>query len=136
MCEKALVSADAAITSLGNLQQAYVYSSETGDCAAFLSNNDWKSAAKVMFNNMHYNLPLWSISIIPDCRNVVFNTAKVGVQTSNMEMLPTNSCKQLIYLVTNTIHMIAVAMPHLSQELLSGGCRYRSIFQLDHLLVT
>ncbi|MCD7469368.1 Beta-galactosidase 3 [Datura stramonium] len=91
MCEKSIISADPAITSLGNLQQAYVFSSETGGCAAFLSNNDWSSAARVMFNNMHYNLPPWSISILPDCRNVVFNTAKVGVQTSKMEMLPTSS---------------------------------------------
>lgn len=30
------------------------------------------------FNNMHYDLPAWSISILPDCRNVVFNTAKVS----------------------------------------------------------
>ncbi|PQM37133.1 beta-galactosidase 3 [Prunus yedoensis var. nudiflora] len=90
MCERALVSADPIITSLGNFQQAHVYTSESGDCAAFLSNHDSKSAARVMFNNMHYNLPPWSISILPDCRNVVFNTAKVGVQTSQMEMLPTN----------------------------------------------
>ncbi|KAK7282946.1 hypothetical protein RIF29_12086 [Crotalaria pallida] len=40
---------------------------------------------------MHYNLPPWSISILPDCRNVVFNIAKVGVQTSQMQMLPTNT---------------------------------------------
>ncbi|GLT39194.1 hypothetical protein SLA2020_134000 [Shorea laevis] len=91
MCEQALVSADAIITSLGNSQQAYIYTSESGHCAAFLSNYDTKSAARVLFNNMHYNLPPWSISILPDCRNVVFNTAKVGVQTSQMQMLPTNA---------------------------------------------
>lgn len=165
LCEKALISADPTMTSLGNLQQvstryclssseftffsfllfyyffffweqfaerltffqAHVYTSETGGCAAFLSNFDTKSAARVMFNNMHYNLPPWSISILPDCRNVVFNTAKVrdisiihskilcmptfstvlqniiihisfclsesqvGVQTSQMEMVPTNN---------------------------------------------
>ncbi|XP_023003076.1 beta-galactosidase 3 [Cucurbita maxima] len=91
MCEKALVSADPVVTSLGSSQQAYVYTSESGDCAAFLSNYDINSAAKVMFNNVHYSLPPWSISILPDCRNVVFNTAKVGVQTSQLEMLPTNS---------------------------------------------
>ncbi|KAG2694294.1 hypothetical protein I3843_08G131000 [Carya illinoinensis] len=89
--EYALVSADPIVTSLGSFQQAHVYSSESGDCAAFLSNYDRKSTARVMFNNMHYNLPPWSISILPDCRNVVFNTAKVGVQTSQMEMLPTNA---------------------------------------------
>ncbi|KAH7566338.1 hypothetical protein JRO89_XS08G0140000 [Xanthoceras sorbifolium] len=91
MCEKALVSADPIVTSMGNFQQAHVYTSESGDCAAFLSNYDTKSPARVMFNNMHYNLPPWSISVLPDCRNVVFNTAKVGVQTSQMEMLPTNA---------------------------------------------
>ncbi|KAJ4714293.1 Beta-galactosidase [Melia azedarach] len=91
MCERALVSAEPIVTSLGSFQQAYVYTSESGDCAAFLSNYDTKSAAKVLFNNMHYNLPPWSISILPDCRNVVFNTAKVGVQTSQMEMLPANA---------------------------------------------
>ncbi|PPD99769.1 hypothetical protein GOBAR_DD03175 [Gossypium barbadense] len=91
MCERALVSADPIVTSLGDLQQAYMYTSESGDCAAFLSNYDTKFAARVLFNNMHYNLPPWSISILPDCRNAVFNTAKVGVQTSQMQMLPTNS---------------------------------------------
>ncbi|KAJ0040842.1 hypothetical protein Pint_28372 [Pistacia integerrima] len=74
-----------------NVFQAHLFSSEHGDCAAFLSNYDTKSSARVMFNNMHYNLPPWSISILPDCRNVVFNTAKVGVQTSQMEMLPTSA---------------------------------------------
>lgn len=91
LCERALVSADPVVTSLGNFQQAHVFSSESGDCAAFLANYDTKSAMKVMFNNMHYNLPPWSISILPDCRNAVFNTAKVGVQTSQMEMLPSGS---------------------------------------------
>ncbi|KAF6168105.1 hypothetical protein GIB67_011490 [Kingdonia uniflora] len=41
---------------------------------------------------MHYNLQPWSISILPNCRNAVFNTTKqVGVQTSQMQMLPSNS---------------------------------------------
>lgn len=103
LCEKPLVSADPIITSLGAYQQvrlvsyfsrtliailrfllivyflqAHVYSSESEGCAAFLSNFDSKSSARVVFNNMHYNLPPWSISILPDCRNVVFNTAKVS----------------------------------------------------------
>ncbi|GAV89250.1 hypothetical protein CFOL_v3_32668 [Cephalotus follicularis] len=80
MCVRALVSVDPIVTSLGSLQQAYVYTLETGDCASFLSNYDTKSAARVLFNNMHYNLPTWSISILPDCRNVVFNTAKVYIK--------------------------------------------------------
>ncbi|OVA06185.1 D-galactoside/L-rhamnose binding SUEL lectin domain [Macleaya cordata] len=91
LSERALVSADPVITSLGSYQQAHVFSSKSGGCAAFLSNYNSESAARVRFNNMHYNLPPWSISILPDCRNVVFNTAKVGVQTSRMQMLQSNT---------------------------------------------
>ncbi|KAF2312353.1 hypothetical protein GH714_034335 [Hevea brasiliensis] len=76
MCERALVSTDPIVTQLGTYQQAHVYSSESGDCAAFLANYDTKSAARVLFNNMHYNLPLGP---------------SVGVQTSQMEMLPANA---------------------------------------------
>ncbi|KAK2971493.1 hypothetical protein RJ640_020899 [Escallonia rubra] len=91
LCEPALVSSDPTVTSLGNSQQAHVFAAGPGKCAAFLSNVDSNSAARVVFNNMHYNLPPWSISILPDCRNVIFNTAKVGTQTSRTQMLPTNS---------------------------------------------
>ncbi|KAL3828522.1 hypothetical protein ACJIZ3_017324 [Penstemon smallii] len=91
LCEHALVSSDPTVTSLGNSQQAHVFSHEDGTCAAFLSNFDIKSAVIVVFKNMHYNLPPWSISILPDCRNVVFNTAKIETQTLQIQMLPTNS---------------------------------------------
>ncbi|KAK9287542.1 hypothetical protein L1049_015963 [Liquidambar formosana] len=91
LCERALVSADPTVTSLGNYEQAHVFSTESGDCAAFLSNYNSKSAARVTFQDKHYNLPPWSVSILPDCKNVVFNTANVGVQTTQMQMLPTNA---------------------------------------------
>ncbi|XP_078441975.1 beta-galactosidase 5-like [Wolffia australiana] len=86
LCESALVSSKPTVQSLGNYQQAHIFSSGNGECAAFLSNFDSNTTAKVLFNNMHYALPPWSISILPDCRNVVFNTAKVGVQTSQKNM--------------------------------------------------
>ncbi|KAF7127525.1 hypothetical protein RHSIM_Rhsim11G0181200 [Rhododendron simsii] len=70
LCERALVSADPTVTRLGRYEQ---------------------TDARVRFNNMYYDLPPWSISILPDCENVVFNTAKVGVQTSKTRMLPTDA---------------------------------------------
>ncbi|XP_059647641.1 beta-galactosidase 3-like [Cornus florida] len=91
LCEQALVSADPTVTSLGSYEQAHVFSSHSGDCAAFLSNYHSESTSTVTFNNMHYELPPWSISILPDCKNVVFNTAKVGVQISGMQMLSANA---------------------------------------------
>lgn len=89
-CEHALVSADPTVTSLGSYEQAHVFSSGT-TCAAFLANYHSNSAARVTFNNRHYDLPPWSISILPDCRTDVFNTARMRFQPSQIQMLPSNS---------------------------------------------
>ncbi|KAG8088953.1 hypothetical protein GUJ93_ZPchr0011g28181 [Zizania palustris] len=43
---------------------------------------------KVRFNGQHYNLPAWSISIFPDCKIVVFNTAMVKEPTLLPKMNP------------------------------------------------
>ncbi|CAH9056061.1 unnamed protein product [Cuscuta epithymum] len=90
LCEPALVSGDPVITSLGNYQEARVFKSKSGACAAFLANHDHHSFAKVSFGNMHYNLPPWSVSILPDCKNTVYNTARVGAQTTQMKMTHVN----------------------------------------------
>ncbi|KAM0932719.1 putative beta-galactosidase [Dioscorea sansibarensis] len=86
LCEPALVSGDPVVTSLGNYQESHVYRSSSGACAAFLANYDRSSFSRVAFNGMHYDLPPWSISILPDCQTTVFNTARVGVQTAQMKM--------------------------------------------------
>lgn len=55
--------------------QAAVY--KTGSvCVAFLANIA-TSDATATFNGNSYHLPAWSVSILPDCKNVVLNTAKV-----------------------------------------------------------
>ncbi|CAK9134958.1 unnamed protein product [Ilex paraguariensis] len=91
LCEPALVSAYPTVTWLGNNLEAHVFNSKSGACAAFLSNYDPKSSVKVTFQNMQYNLPPWSISILPDCKNVVFNTARISSQSSLMKMIPVSS---------------------------------------------
>ena len=57
--------------------QAHQYKSKSGACSAFLANYNQRSYAKVTFGKNHYNLPPWSISILPDCKNTVYNTARV-----------------------------------------------------------
>lgn len=57
--------------------QADIYSDQSGGCVAFLANIDSANDKVVTFRNRQYDLPAWSVSILPDCRNVVFNTAKV-----------------------------------------------------------
>ncbi|XP_057449008.1 beta-galactosidase 8-like [Lotus japonicus] len=76
LCEEALIATDPTITSLGPNIEAAVYKTESV-CAAFLANTA-TSDSKVTFNGNSYNLPAWSVSILPDCKNVVLNTAKIN----------------------------------------------------------
>lgn len=52
---------------------------EEETCAAFISNLNDTFDANVTFNGNTFNLPAWSVSILPDCKNVIFNTARVSV---------------------------------------------------------
>ncbi|KAM2449598.1 hypothetical protein PS1_019684 [Malus domestica] len=76
-----LLSGDHTNVSLGELQDAYVFQVKSGECAAFLVNKGPKDAS-VVFQNSPYQLPRKSISILPDCKTVAFNTAKVNAQQS------------------------------------------------------
>lgn len=49
----------------------------TNICAAFLANNDTKNAQTINFRGREYLLPPRSISILPDCNTVVYNTQTV-----------------------------------------------------------
>lgn len=88
LCEPALVSGSQTVMPLGNYQEAHVYKTKSGACSAFLANYNQRSYAKVSFANKHYNLPPWSISILPDCENTVYNTARIGAQSAQMKMTP------------------------------------------------
>ncbi|KAL2239454.1 beta-galactosidase 8 [Sesamum indicum] len=78
LCEEAMVATDPKTTSLGSNLEATVYKTGSGQCAAFLANVGTQSDATVKFNGNSYNLPAWSVSILPDCKNVVLNTAKIN----------------------------------------------------------
>ena len=56
--------------------QGHVYT-DGSICAAFLANYDVKTDATVKFREQAYHLPAWSVSILPDCKNVIYNTAQV-----------------------------------------------------------
>ncbi|KAB2062184.1 hypothetical protein ES319_A10G136800v1 [Gossypium barbadense] len=96
LCERALVAADSPqYMKLGPRQEAHIYwentqctvlnttlSESQSACSAFLANIDEHNTVTVTFRGKSYSLPPWSVSILPDCSNVAFNTAKVGAQTS------------------------------------------------------
>ncbi|XP_073149105.1 beta-galactosidase 8-like isoform X2 [Henckelia pumila] len=78
LCENAMVATDPQTISLGSNLEATVYKTEPGLCAAFLVNVNTQSDVTVTFNGNSYNLPAWSVSILPDCKNVALNTAKIN----------------------------------------------------------
>ncbi|KAB1210499.1 Beta-galactosidase 6 [Morella rubra] len=84
-CSTTLLQGIPTNSSLGKFQQAYVFEKETEGCVAFLVNSDSHTAA-VQFRNISLQLVPRSISILPDCQNVIFNTAKVNT-TPNQRIL-------------------------------------------------
>ncbi|XP_039031861.1 beta-galactosidase 1-like [Hibiscus syriacus] len=75
LCEPTLVYGDPTLMQLGTDQEAHVFNYKSEGCATFLANYDTNSFAKVAFRDMHYNLPPWSINILPNCKYIVYNTA-------------------------------------------------------------
>lgn len=51
-------------------------------CAAFLTNNHTKEPATIEFRGANYYLPEKSVSILPNCKTVVYNTQTVRVKFS------------------------------------------------------
>ncbi|XVF88934.1 hypothetical protein PTKIN_Ptkin19aG0090900 [Pterospermum kingtungense] len=74
-------------TDYGNGVWATIYqTNEKSSC--FLSNVNNKTNAKLNFRGLDYFIPTWSVSILPDCEEEVYNTAKVYAQTSNYVKKP------------------------------------------------
>lgn len=86
-CSKTILSSTQATLSLGGQQEAYVFRESKTECAAFLENKDNREVT-VRFHSIPYKLPPKSISILPDCRSVAFNTAKVNAKYSTRTMKP------------------------------------------------
>ncbi|GMP72251.1 hypothetical protein CsSME_00030351 [Camellia sinensis var. sinensis] len=78
LCSETLLTGSLTTSSIGEQQEAYVFQGQPGQCAAFLVNNDGRNDVQVMFQNSSYELPRKSISILPDCKTVAFNTAKAS----------------------------------------------------------
>ncbi|KAI3822853.1 hypothetical protein L1987_10452 [Smallanthus sonchifolius] len=96
LCEEALVATDPTTTSLGQNVEAGVYKTSS-TCAAFLANIDTQNDATAEFNGNSYHLPAWSVSILPDCKNVVFNTAKINSMTTIRRFVATSFRDELSY---------------------------------------
>ncbi|XP_059634689.1 beta-galactosidase 15-like [Cornus florida] len=81
--EKTLTYGNISTSDLGNDISATIYATnDTSSC--FISNSNTTTDATVNFQGSKYNVPAWSVSILPDCKNEVYNSAKVNTQTSVM----------------------------------------------------
>ncbi|KAF5743052.1 beta-galactosidase [Tripterygium wilfordii] len=89
-CEPALTNGNPTVTSLGKHQEAHVFWYKAGGCCAFLANYDTHWEVNVSYQHFPYTLPRWSISILPDCKTVLFNTAQVASSGMRPRMWPAN----------------------------------------------
>ncbi|XP_052184799.1 beta-galactosidase 13-like [Diospyros lotus] len=66
-------------------------------CAAFLSNNNSKVPGTVNFRGQDYFLPAKSISILPDCKTVVYNTQTIVSQHNTRNFHPSKKATHLAW---------------------------------------
>lgn len=80
LSKKALLWGTSTVEKMSEFTEARVWETPTGDCAGFLANNDTKKGQTVTFKGVNHFLPPRSISILPDCKTVVYNTQQINAQ--------------------------------------------------------
>ncbi|XLU47975.1 hypothetical protein S245_042789, partial [Arachis hypogaea] len=79
LCKKVLLFGSSTVTKLTEFNEVIKF--EKGDgCVAFLTNNHTKVDTTINFNGKDYFLPPRSISILGDCKNVIYNTQLIASQ--------------------------------------------------------
>ncbi|KAL6661951.1 hypothetical protein ACP70R_001335 [Stipagrostis hirtigluma subsp. patula] len=81
LCQKALLWGNPTTQPLGkNLEARLFEIPEQKVCVAFLSNHDTKEDFTVKFRGQDYFVPRHSVSILADCKTVIFSTQHVNAQ--------------------------------------------------------
>ncbi|XP_010941318.1 beta-galactosidase 11 [Elaeis guineensis] len=81
LSRKGLLWGVPSVQPLGPGCEARLYESpDSKVCVAFLTNTNPRTDATVNFRGVNYFLPRRSISILPDCKTVIFNTQRVNAQ--------------------------------------------------------
>ncbi|KAJ3692809.1 hypothetical protein LUZ60_011904 [Juncus effusus] len=81
LCRKGLLWGVSSYQVLGKGLEARVYEkTDEKLCVAFLTNTNAKIDGSVKFRGTDYFLPRHSVSILPDCKTVVYNTQRVNAQ--------------------------------------------------------
>ncbi|KAK4377366.1 hypothetical protein RND71_003662 [Anisodus tanguticus] len=72
-----------------------IYEKSGSDCAAFLTNNHTTNPATIKFRGKEYYLPEKSISILPDCKTVVYNTRTIVSLHNSRNFIASEKAKNL-----------------------------------------
>ncbi|KAJ9549053.1 hypothetical protein OSB04_021596 [Centaurea solstitialis] len=78
-----------------NIQIATYEMPESNLCAAFLSNRHKKIHRTIEFRGKSYFLPRRSVSILPDCKTVVFSTELIVAQHNSRTFIPSKKANNL-----------------------------------------
>ncbi|WCJ28381.1 Beta-galactosidase [Euphorbia peplus] len=81
--EDTLTNGNISRLDFGNSVEGTVFATEKVS-TCFFSNKNTSSDATIAYKDVSLTIPAWSVSILPDCVNVAYNTAKVKTQTSKM----------------------------------------------------
>ena len=69
--------------------EVHVYGTlSSTDCVAFISNINTEGIAKVNFNSRTYNVPAWSVTILKECKDEVYNSAIIVATPNNNPKIP------------------------------------------------
>lgn len=97
LCRKPLLWGTPGVEKLGNEQEARFYEKpEEKICAAFLTNNDTRQGQFVKFRGREFYLPPRSISVLPDCKTVVYNTMTIVSQHNSRNFVRSNEANKKI----------------------------------------
>lgn len=91
LCRKSILGGVPTVQKLNEFHEIRTYEKPgTEICAAFITNNHTTEAATITFRGNKYLLPAHSISVLPDCKTVVYNTQSIVSQHNarNFERSP------------------------------------------------
>ncbi|XP_009605185.1 beta-galactosidase 13 [Nicotiana tabacum] len=95
LSRRALLWGTPSVQKINQNLEITVYEKPGSDCAAFLTNNHTTLPATIKFRGKEYYLPEKSVSILPDCKTVVYNTQTIVSQHNSRNFLPSEKAKNL-----------------------------------------
>ncbi|KAK4477230.1 hypothetical protein RD792_016444 [Penstemon davidsonii] len=94
LCKKPLLWGKQHVQKVSKDLEITTYEKDEGKiCAAFLTNNNSRIASSINFRGVDYYLPAKSVSILPDCKTVVYNTQAVVAQHSSRNFVVSEKAK-------------------------------------------